>query len=170
MTDIHIDADFHEDLVAAGVFLAPNAVIRGNVRIDADASVWFGAVIRGDTERVEIGKRSNVQDLAVLHFDPGYPCLVGADVTIGHAAVVHGSTIGDGSLIGIRAVVLNGASVGAGAIIGAGAVVTEGSHIPPGSMAVGVPAKVKRELTADDIERIRHAAQHYVTASRAYQS
>ena len=166
MTDL--DADFHQELLADDVYVAPNATIRGQVRIAAGASVWFGAVIRGDTEVVEIAERSNVQDLAVLHADPGFPCRIGQDVTIGHAAVVHGASVGDGAMIGIRAVVLNGASIGAGAIVGAGAVVTEGCQIPAGHLAVGVPAKVIRELNDADIERTKHAARHYAQAARVY--
>jgi carbonic anhydrase/acetyltransferase-like protein (isoleucine patch superfamily) len=170
MTNSQIDADFHAELLAEDVYVAPGAIIRGNVRIDDGSSVWFGAVIRGDTASVEIGERSNVQDLAVLHADPGFPLRIGRDVTIGHAAVVHGATVGDGAMIGIRAVVLNGAIVGANAIVGAGAVVTEGCEIPAGHLAVGVPAKVIRELTASDVERTKHAAGHYVRAADAYRS
>jgi carbonic anhydrase/acetyltransferase-like protein (isoleucine patch superfamily) len=170
MTDSQIDPDFHAELLAEDVYVAPGAIIRGNVRMGEGSSVWFGAVIRGDTSLVEIGARSNVQDLAVLHADPGFPCRIGQRVTIGHAAVVHGATVGDGALIGIRAVILNGATVGAGAIVGAGAVVTEGCEIPPGHLAVGVPAKVIRELTDTDIDRAKHAASHYVRAADAYRN
>jgi carbonic anhydrase/acetyltransferase-like protein (isoleucine patch superfamily) len=168
MTDSQIDASFHAELISDDVFVAANATICGQVQIAAGASVWFGAVIRGDTERVEVGARSNVQDLAVLHADPGHPCRIGQDVTIGHAAVVHGATVGDGAMIGIRAVVLNGATIGAGAIIGAGAVVTEGCQIPARHLAVGVPAKVIRELTGEDVARTKHAAAHYVLAAKEY--
>ncbi|MGB7346519.1 MAG: gamma carbonic anhydrase family protein [Pirellulaceae bacterium] len=156
------------DLVHDSAFLADNATVRGDVEIGADASVWFGTVIRGDTESVSIGDRSNVQDLAVIHADPGSPCRIGKDVTIGHAAVVHGATVGDGAMIGIRAVVLNGAVIGAGALVGAGAVVTEGTEIPPGYLAVGVPAKALRELTPEQKERVTHAAKHYVNAAKQY--
>ncbi len=168
MTDSPIDATFHPELIDEDVYVAENAFLCGHVRIDRGASVWFGAVIRGDTEQVVIGAESNVQDLAVLHADPGFPCRVGRGVTIGHGAVVHGATLGDGAMIGIRAVVLNGASIGPGAIIGAGAVVTEGCEIPGGHLAVGVPAKVIRELSAADRERTRHAAEHYVRAAAIY--
>lgn len=165
-----IDAAFRPDLLADDVYVADGATIRGNVRISAASSVWFGAVIRGDVEAVHIGQRSNVQDLAVLHADPGFPCQLGDDVTVGHAAVVHGATVGDGALIGIKAVVLNGAKIGAGAIVGAGAVVTEGTEIPAGHLAVGIPAKVIRELDAADQERARHPAHHYVEAAKAYRA
>ena len=168
MTDPDVDADFHPELIDDDVFIALGATIRGQVKIAAGGSVWFGAVIRGDTERVDIGARSNVQDLAVLHADPGHPCQIGTDVTIGHAAVVHGASVGDGAMIGIRAVVLNGATVGAGAIIGAGAVVTEGCEIPARTLSVGVPAKVIRELTDKDVARTVHAAAHYVRAAAEF--
>jgi carbonic anhydrase/acetyltransferase-like protein (isoleucine patch superfamily) len=168
MTHRQVDSGFHAELVDGEAFVAGGATIRGQVRIARDASVWFGAVIRGDTECVEIGERSNIQDLSVLHADPGFPCRIGKDVTVGHAAVVHGATVGDGAMIGIRAVVLNGATVGAGAIVGAGAVVTEGCEIPEGHLAVGVPAKVIRQLSNEDIERTKRTAQHYVQAAAKY--
>lgn len=163
-----ISPEFRPQQLAANAFVAPNATVRGNVVLEEQTSVWFGAVVRGDTELVEIGARTNVQDLAVLHADPGFPCRLGTDVTIGHAAVVHGATVEDGALIGIRAVVLNGAVVGAGAIVGAGAVVTEGMVIPPRKLVVGVPARIVRDLNEADIERNRHAASHYVEAARTY--
>ena len=136
--------------------------------MQAGSSIWFGAVVRGDTEQVSIGARSNVQDLSVLHADPGYPCRIGNDVTIGHAAVVHGATVGQGALIGIRAVILNGAVIGPGAIIGAGAVVTEGCEIPARHLAVGVPAKVIRELTDADVDRASRTSAHYVASAKVY--
>ena len=159
---------FCPNLVSSSSFVAASATLIGDVVIDELASVWFGAVLRGDAAPIRIGRQSNVQDLCCLHADPGYPCIVGQRVTIGHAAVVHGATIEDDSLIGIRAVVLNGARVGTHSIIGAGAVVTEGQEIPPRSLAVGVPAKVIRELTEADMDRIRQAADHYVAAVEAY--
>ena len=149
-------------------FIAGNATVRGSVTIGERSSIWFGAVVRGDTEVVEIGCRTNVQDLAVLHADPGYPCQLGDDVTVGHSAVVHGAIVESGALIGIRAVVLNGAKIGTGAIVGAGAVVTEGMEVPAGHLAVGVPAKVIRELTSEDSERLTRTAGHYVFAAQAY--
>lgn len=165
-----MNVEFHPELIDDSVFVADNATIRGDVSIGADSSVWFGTVIRGDTEQVKIGSRSNIQDLCVLHADPGKPCQIGDDVTIGHSAVVHGATVDDGAMIGIRAVVLNGAQIGTGAIIGAGAVVTEGQQIPAHSLAVGIPAKVIRELTESDQQRLRRTAAHYVKAAKAYQS
>lgn len=163
-----IDPVFYRDRLDPSAFIAANATVCGDVRIEAEASIWFGAVVRGDTESVRIGKRSNVQDLAVMHADAGFPCVLGDDVTVGHAAVVHGAVIGASAMVGIRAVVLNGARVGSGSIIGAGAVVTEGTEIPPNSLAVGVPAKVIRQTTEKDLERIRHAAAHYVEAARVF--
>ncbi len=138
-------------LIHPSVFIAPSATVIGDVTLAANVSIWFGAVLRGDTDRIEVGEGSNVQDNAVLHTDAGSPCIVGANVTIGHGAVVHGCTVGDGALIGINATVLSGAHVGAGSIIGAGAVVMEGASIPPGRLAVGVPAKVVRAL--DEVGR-----------------
>lgn len=170
MTAHPIDPEFHPDWIDESAYVAEGVVVRGDVRIGPESSVWFGAVVRGDTERVRIGARSNVQDLAVVHCDPGYPCEIGDGVTIGHGAVVHGALVGDGALIGIRAVVLNGAKIGAGSLIGAGAVVTEGTEIPPNVLAVGTPARVIRELTETDRERVQHAANHYVHAARQYRS
>ncbi len=163
-----IDPKHHPELIGKRVFLAENATVLGRVRVGDDSSIWFGAVVRGDTEAVEIGQRSNIQDLAVLHADPGCPCRIGDGVTVGHAAIVHGATVHDGALIGMRAVVLNGAVVGAGAIVGAGAVVSEGREIPPRHLAVGVPARVIRELSDEDLQRLGQAAEHYVEASAVY--
>jgi len=168
MNKREMQTDFRSELIAGEVFIAGNATVRGSVTIGERSSIWFGAVVRGDTEVVEIGCRTNVQDLAVLHADPGYPCQLGDDVTVGHSAVVHGAIVESGALIGIRAVVLNGAKIGAGAIVGAGAVVTEGMEVPAGHLAVGVPAKVIRELTSEDSERLTRTAGHYVLAAQAY--
>ncbi len=168
MSDRSIDASHHPELLGQRVFVAPNATVVGRVHIGDDSSIWFGAVVRGDTEVVEIGNGSNIQDLAVLHADPGFPCRIGDAVTIGHAAIVHGATVHEGALIGIRAVVLNGAVVGAGSIVGAGAVVAEGREIPPGHLAVGIPARVVRELTDEDRTRLAKTAAHYVEASAVY--
>lgn len=162
------DVRHRDDLVDDSAWIADSATVRGDVRIGKEASVWFGAVIRGDVEPITIGDRSNVQDNCVLHADPGFPCTIGRNVTIGHAAVVHGAEVGDGALIGIRAVVLNGAKIGSGAIVGAGAVVTEGMEVPPGHLAVGIPAKVIRELTPENIEMAQRGAGRYVSASRRY--
>ncbi len=163
-----MDSQYHPELVDDTAFVADNATIRGRVRIGAESSVWFGAVIRGDTDVIEIGDRSNVQDLCVLHADAGFPCRIGDDVTIGHAAVVHGATIENGAMVGMRAVVLNGARIGAGSIVGAGALIGEGKEIPPNSLAVGMPARVIRTLTEKDQQRLADAAVHYIEAAKAY--
>ena len=134
-------------------FIAPTATLIGKVRLKDEASVWFGAVLRGDNEWIEIGERSNIQEMAMLHTDMGYPMVIGADCTIGHKAMLHGCTIGAGSLIGMGATVLNGAKIGKGCLIGACALITEGKEIPDGSLVMGSPGKVVREL--DDAARAR---------------
>jgi carbonic anhydrase/acetyltransferase-like protein (isoleucine patch superfamily) len=159
---------FRPELVDPSAWIAPTATLRGEVRVGALASIWFGAVIRGDAAPIHIGEGSNVQDLCCLHADPGFPCQIGQRVTIGHGAIVHGATVENDALIGIGATVLNGAIIGSGSIVGAGALVPEGKVIPPGSLAVGVPAKVIRTLTEEDRERIAHAASHYIELSRRY--
>jgi carbonic anhydrase/acetyltransferase-like protein (isoleucine patch superfamily) len=156
------------ELVDSTAFIAPGAVVLGDVAIGAESSVWFGAVIRGDTEVIRIGRQTNVQDGCVLHADEGYPCTLGDRVTLGHGAIVHGATVEHDCLIGMRAVVMNGARIGKGSIVAVGSIVTEGTEIPPGSVAIGQPAKVKRATTERDRERIRHAAAHYVAAAKAY--
>jgi carbonic anhydrase/acetyltransferase-like protein (isoleucine patch superfamily) len=152
--------------VAADAFVAPNATLLGDVTLGSQASVWYGAVIRGDIERIVIGSCSNIQDLVVLHADPGMPCLIGQRVTVGHAAIVHGAVVEDEALIGIRATVLNGARIGRGSLIGAGALVTEGTEIPPGKLAVGIPARVIRDLTAEDRARLDKTWKNYVRAAQ----
>lgn len=150
-------------LIDDSAYIAENATVLGNVEIGPQASVWFGCVLRGDKDPIVIGARSNIQDLSVIHTDEGFPCTVGSGVTVGHRAVLHGATVGDGALIGIGAIVLNGATVGEQAIVGAGAVVTEGQVIPPRHLALGVPAKVVRELTGEEIEHLSASAAHYVS-------
>ncbi len=149
-------------------YLAPNATIIGSVAIGHQASVWFNAVIRGDDEHITIGDRSNVQDGAVLHADPGFPLMVGKDVTIGHMVMLHGCTIGDGTLIGMGAIILNGAKIGAGSLVGAGALVPEGKVIPEGVLAIGSPAKIVRQLTPEESENLAHIAEIYVQRARRY--
>ena len=144
------------------VFVAKSADIIGQVTLKEHSSVWFNAVIRGDCAHIEVGARSNIQDGAVLHADPGTPCIIGADVTVGHNAMVHGCTIGEGSLVGINAVVLDGAVVGKNCLIGAGALVTGGTQIPDNSLVLGAPAKVKATLTEEQITAMRGGAKHYV--------
>jgi len=156
------------ELIDNTAYVAPNATLIGDVRIAAEASVWFGCVLRGDNEPIVIGARTNVQDLTVIHTDEGIPCTVGGGVTVGHRAVLHGATVSDGALIGIGAIVLNGATVGREAMVGAGAVVTEGQAIPPRHLALGVPAKVIRELTDDEVQRLRATAAHYVSRAKLF--
>ena len=155
--------------VDASAWVADTATVVGHVSLAADVSVWFGAVIRGDqAERIEVGPRSNVQDGAVLHSDPGCALRVGCDVTVGHQATLHGCTVGDGSLIGIGATVLNGAVIGRGCLVGAGAVVTEGKVFPDHSLIIGSPAKAVRELTPEQQAGLLRSAQVYVERSRRY--
>ena len=149
-------------------WIAPDASVVGNVKMGEGASVWFGAVLRGDNEPITIGARSNIQDGSVLHSDPGAPLTVGEGVTVGHKAVLHGCTIGDNSLIGIGAVVLNRARIGSNSLVGAGALVTEGKEFPDGVLIVGSPARVVRELTPEQIEGIRRSAKHYVGNARRF--
>jgi carbonic anhydrase/acetyltransferase-like protein (isoleucine patch superfamily) len=149
-------------------WIAPTAAVIGNVRLEADASVWFGAVIRGDNEPIVIGRGSNVQDGSVLHTDPGFPLTIGAHVTIGHMAMLHGCTIEDGALVGIGAVVLNGARIGRNSLIGAHALITEGKVIPEGSLVMGAPGKVVRQLSAQEIAGLKGNAEHYVENWKRY--
>ena len=143
-------------------WIAPDAQVVGHVILAEDVGIWFGAAIRGDNEPIRIGARSNIQEGAVLHSDMGFPLTIGADVTIGHRAILHGCSIGDGALIGMGATVMNGARIGAGSIIGAGALVTEGKEIPEGSLVMGAPAKVIRALDAETRQRLLGSAAHYV--------
>lgn len=148
---------------ASGVaFVHPLAFVCGDVVLGAGASVWPFAVVRGDNERITLGEATNVQDGAVLHADPGVPCTLGARVSVGHRAVVHGATVGDEVLVGMGALVLNGAVLGAGCIVGAGAVVREGQVVPAHALLVGVPARVVRETTAEERARVRRTAAAYV--------
>lgn len=149
-------------------WIAPNAAVVGAVELGAGASVWFGAVIRGDNETIRIGARSNIQDGAVLHSDPGSPCTIGEDCTIGHAAIVHGCTIGDGSLIGMGATILNDAKIGRGCIVGANALVTEGKAFPDGSLIVGSPARAIRELDEQTQADLLATAQKYTENARRF--
>ena len=144
------------------VFVADTATIIGKVSVEENASIWFGAAIRGDNEPISVGAGSNIQEGAVLHTDPGYPLTIEANVTIGHQAMLHGCTIKEGALVGIQAVVLNGAVIGRNCLVGAGAVVTEGKVFPDNSLILGAPAKVVRELTDADIAGMRRNAANYV--------
>lgn len=156
--------------VHPSAWVAPSAEIMGQVLVLADASVWFGCVVRGDVERIRIGAGANVQDLSVLHADPGAPLTIGERVTVGHKAMLHGCTIGEESLIGIGAVVLNGARIGRHCLVGAGALVTEGKEFPDGSLIIGSPARVARALTPEQIEGLRRSAQHYIDNARRFRA
>jgi len=142
-------------------WVAPTAVLIGNVIVGPRANIWFGAVLRGDNEPIVVGEGSNIQENSVLHTDMGYPLTIGANCTIGHKAMLHGCTIEDGSLIGMGATLLNGAKIGAGSLVGACALVTEGKEIPPGSLVMGAPAKVVRELDAAAQARLLKSAEGY---------
>lgn len=162
--------DKRVSLEGEGHFVAPNATLIGDVVLHEKSSVWFGCVLRGDADRIEIGAGSNIQDGAVLHADPGFPLAVGRHVTVGHNAMLHGCTIGDGSLVGINAVVLNGARVGRGCLIGANALVTEGMDIPDGSLVLGMPAKIKSQLSEEQRRGLLLNAEHYVQNAQRYSS
>jgi carbonic anhydrase/acetyltransferase-like protein (isoleucine patch superfamily) len=149
-------------------WVAPNAVVLGNVEICEEASVWFGAIVRGDNELIRIGPRSNVQDGSVLHTDPGFPLDIGEDCTIGHKVMLHGCRIGRGSLVGIGSIILNGASIGEQSLIGANTLIPEGREIPPRSMVLGSPGKIVRELSDEDVARFSGAAGRYVRNWRRY--
>jgi carbonic anhydrase/acetyltransferase-like protein (isoleucine patch superfamily) len=148
--------------VSGRYWVAKNATVLGNVILEEDATVWFNCVLRGDNEPIRVGARSNVQDGSVLHTDPGFPLTIGADCTVGHMAMLHGCTIGEGSLIGIGAIILNGAKIGAGCLIGAGSLIGEGKEIPRGSVVMGAPGKVIRQLTEADQARMKRGAEGYV--------
>lgn len=150
------------ELIGEGHFVADNATVVGMVRLQANSSVWFHVVIRGDCDWIEVGEGSNVQDGAVLHTDPGIKLTIGKDVTVGHQAMLHGCTIGDNSLIGINAVVLNRASIGKNCLIGANTLIPEGKAIPDNSMVVGSPGKVIRTLEGPAVQMLQMSAQHYV--------
>ncbi len=154
--------------MAESSWVADSAQVMGNVHLAENSSVWFGAVLRGDTETITVGKESNVQDGSVMHADYGYPLVVGERVTIGHQVMLHGCTIGDETLIGIGATVLNGAKIGKNCLVGARSLVTEGKEFPDGSMIMGSPAKVVRQLTPEQIEGLRRSAAHYVENAERY--
>lgn len=144
------------------IWIAPDATVLGRVRLGRQAGIWFGAALRGDNETIAIGARSNVQELCVIHTDPGFPVTVGEGCTIGHRAILHGCTIGDNSLVGMGAIVLNGARIGKNSLVGAGALVTEGKVFPDNSLIVGSPARVVRELDDAAVEGLRRSAEIYV--------
>ncbi|MEO6270687.1 MAG: gamma carbonic anhydrase family protein [Lautropia sp.] len=148
--------------LADSAWVAETAEVIGNVSLAQDTGVWSNVVIRGDNEPVTVGAATNIQEAAILHSDAGSPLTIGRDVTVGHKAMLHGCTVGDGSLIGIGAIVLNNARIGSGCLVGAGALVTEGKEFPDGSLIVGSPARAVRSLSAEQIEGLRQSARHYV--------
>lgn len=158
----------HHPKVHPSVFIAPSADVIGRVHIGKDASIWFGCVLRGDVNRIEIGQATNIQDGSILHVDDRDPCLIADHVHVGHHANLHGCVVERGAMIGIGAIVLSGSRVGKEAIVGAGSVVLEGTKIPPRTLAVGVPARVVRKVTASDLRYIRGWVAKYVKLAQAY--
>lgn len=154
--------------MGTGAWVADSAQVIGAVELAENASVWFGAVVRGDTETIRIGRNSNIQDLSVLHADIGSPLAIGDNVTVGHQVMLHGCTVGDGSLIGIQAVILNNARIGKNCIVGAGSVVTEGKEFPDNSLIIGAPAKVVRTLDDAAAAKLAQSAEHYVENAQRF--
>lgn len=154
--------------IAASAWVAPDANLIGKIVVEDEASIWFGATLRGDNEEIRVGRGSNVQENCVLHTDMGFPLVIGADCTIGHKAMLHGCVIGEGSLIGMGATVLNGARIGKGCLIGAGALITEGKEIPDGSLVMGAPGKVVRQLDEAGLARLRASAAGYRANARRF--
>jgi carbonic anhydrase/acetyltransferase-like protein (isoleucine patch superfamily) len=148
--------------LASGAWVADSAQVIGQVTLEENVSVWFGTVIRGDSEHIHIGRGSNIQDASVLHADAGVPLTLGENVSVGHQVMLHGCTVGDGTLIGIGAIVLNNAKIGRNCLVGAGSLVTEGKEFPDGSMILGSPARVARQLTPEQIAGLQRIAKHYV--------
>ncbi|OQW52905.1 MAG: gamma carbonic anhydrase family protein [Proteobacteria bacterium SG_bin9] len=159
------------DLPADGqYFIAESAEVIGNVRLKSNASVWFGTIIRGDNELIEIGEGSNVQDGCVFHTDPGFPLTIGTSCTIGHNVILHGCTIEDGALIGMGSIVMNGAKIGKNCVVGAGSLIPEGKEFPENSLIVGAPAKAIRTLTSEQLKPLMRGAPHYVNNSKRFKA
>ena len=159
----------HEvEITGDDFYVAERASVIGKVRLANDTSVWFGAVLRGDNESITVGENTNIQECAVIHTDPGFPRILGSNVTIGHQAMLHGCQVGDNSLIGINAVVLNGAKIGRNCLIGANALGTENQEIPDGSLVIGSPAKPIKQLTTAQIQNLKESAEHYVTRFKRF--
>ncbi len=156
--------------IADSAWVADSAQVIGAVELGADVGVWFGAVLRADTEPIRVGRGTSVQDGCVFHADPGFPLTVGENVTVGHQAMLHGCTVGDGSLIGIQAVVMNGARIGRDCLVGAGSLVTGGKEFPDNSLIVGSPAKRVRQLTREEIAGLRRGAAHYIENARCFRT
>lgn len=156
--------------IDSSAYITDSAKIIGKVKIDANASIWFDVTIRGDNELIHVGENSNIQEACILHTDMGFPLTIGKNVTVGHQAMLHGCSIGEGSLIGIQAVILNGAKIGKNCLVGAGALVTEGKEFPDNSLIVGTPAKVLRVLTDEAILKMQKNTQHYVQRGQEYKT
>jgi carbonic anhydrase/acetyltransferase-like protein (isoleucine patch superfamily) len=157
-------------MIDPSVFIARGAIVLGDVELGKDVSVWYNAVIRGDTDKITIGAETNIQDLTMVHADPGVPCTVGNRVTVGHRAILHGCTIEDDCLIGMGAIVLNNVHVGRGSVVGAGAVLLEGTQVPPGSVVVGIPGRVLGQVDAALADRLEQGWRHYVDQSRRHRA
>lgn len=157
-------------VLADSAWVADSAQVIGRVHLAEASSVWFGAILRGDSDPLHIGRGTNIQDGAILHADPGFPLVLGDGVTVGHQAMLHGCSVGEGSLIGIQAVVLNGAKIGKHSLVGAGALVTEGKEFPDGSLIMGTPAKLVRPLTPEQIEGLKRVAAHYVQNAQRFKA
>jgi carbonic anhydrase/acetyltransferase-like protein (isoleucine patch superfamily) len=155
-------------MIDPSAFIARGAIVLGDVRLGPNSSVWYNSVIRGDTERIEVGEGSNIQDLSMLHADPGFPCRVGCRVSVGHRAILHGCTVEDDCLIGMGAILLNGARIGRGCLVGAGALVTEGKAFDDHSLIMGSPAKAVRMLDKEAVAKLRQSALHYVDNWRRF--
>lgn len=160
----------HAPDIDASAYIADSANIIGKARIEAYAGIWFDVTIRGDNELITVGENSNAQEGCVMHTDPGYPLTIGKNVTIGHQAMLHGCTIGEGSLIGIQAVILNGAKIGKNCLVGAGALVMEGKEFPDNSLIIGTPAKAVRTLNEEDIARMKSNTDNYVKRGQFYKT
>jgi carbonic anhydrase/acetyltransferase-like protein (isoleucine patch superfamily) len=160
----------HTPKIHDSAWIAASAEVIGRVTLAEGASVWFGAIVRGDVEDIRIGRNSNIQDNSVLHADTGQPLVIGENVTVGHQVMLHGCNVGDGALIGIRAVVLNGAQIGRNCIVGAGAVVTEGKSFPDGTLILGAPAKVVKEVSPEQIAGMKAGAAHYLENARRFRA
>jgi len=154
--------------IGASVYLAPNATVIGQVTLEEGASVWFGAVLRGDVDSISIGSGTNIQDGSVVHCDSGSPVSIGRDVTVGHSCIIHGCTIGDSCLIGMGSTILNGARIGENSLVGAGSLITEGKEFPPGSVIMGRPAKVVRQVGEHELAMIRRGAESYRRNAERY--
>lgn len=165
---VDIDAIFARPSIDPTVWVSQNAIVNGRVTLKAHASVWYNCVLRGDSERIEVGEETNVQDGSILHIDRGYPCILGKRVTLGHNAIVHGSVVNDGALIGIAATVLSRCVIGEGALIAAGALVLEGTQVPAHTLWVGTPAKQVKELSDEQRQRLAETYRHYVNNGVVY--